>query len=146
MSCALPTRGSTEPCLLDTSAAIAFVQPSHLAHATTYAALVGRSKGLAGHAAFETYSVLTRLAPPDRLTPEAANRLIDVNFPHTRFLSSKGSAAVIAQLSARGIAGGAVYDALVAAVAAQHGLRLVSRDARAAGTYRAMGAELELLP
>ncbi len=142
----MPTRDSTEPCLLDTSAAIAFVQPSHVAHAATYAALVGRAKGLAGHAAFETYSLLTRLAPPDRLTPEAARRLIEVNFPHSRFLSSKGSAAVIAQLSARGIAGGAVYDALVAAVAAQHGLRLVSRDARAAGTYRAMGAELELLP
>ena len=90
MSFALPTRGDSEPCLLDTSAALAFVQPSHGAHATTYAALVGRPKGLAGHAAFETYSVLTRLAPPDRLTPQAAQRLIEVNFPHSRFLSSKG--------------------------------------------------------
>jgi predicted nucleic acid-binding protein len=38
-----------------------------------------------------------------------------------------------------------VYDALVAAAVAEHGLRLVSRDARAAGTYRAMGVDLELL-
>lgn len=102
--------------------------------------------GLAGHAAFETYSVLTRLAPPDRLTPAAAQRLIQVNFPQTRFLSSEGSTALVAQLSAHGISGGAVYDALVAAAAAEHGLTLVSRDARAAGTYRAMGAVLELLP
>jgi toxin FitB len=122
------------------------VQPSHGGHATTYAALVGRPKGLAGHAAFETFSVLTRLAPPDRLTPHAARRLIEVNFPHTRYLSSEGSAALVAQLSASGISGGAVYDALVAAAAAEHGLLLVSRDARAAGTYRAMGVDLELLP
>ena len=134
------------PCLLDTSAALAFVQPSHAAHATTYGALVGRAKGLAGHAAFETFSVLTRLAPPDRLAPQAAQRLIEVNFPHTRFLSPKGSAALVTQLAANGVSGGAVYDALVAAAAAEHGLTLVSRDARAAGTYRAMGVDLELLP
>lgn len=146
MSFVLPTNGDLERCLLDTSAALAFVQPSHDAHATTYAALVGRSKGLAGHAAFETYSVLTRLAPPDRLTPQAAQRLIEVNFPYTRFLSSKGSAALVSRLSAGGVSGGAVYDALVAAAAAEHGLTLVSRDYRAAATYRAMGADLELLP
>ena len=149
MSFALPTKGDSAartPCLLDTSAALAFVQPSHAAHATTYDSLVGRPKGLAGHAAFETYSVLTRLAPPDRLTPRAAQRLIEVNFPHTRFLSSKGSAALVATMSASGVSGGAVYDALVAAAAVEHGLRLVSRDTRAAGTYRAMGVDLELLP
>jgi len=137
--------GDFEPCLLDTSAALAFVQPSHEAHASTYAALVGRPKGLAGHAVFETFSVLTRLPPPDRLTPQAAQRLIEVNFPNTRFLSSLGSAALVARLAAGGVTGGAVYDALVAAAAAEHGLTLVSRDARAAGTYRAMGADLELL-
>jgi len=142
----LPTRGEAERCLLDTSAAIAFVQPSHAAHATTYAALVDRAKGLAGHAAFETFSVLTRLAPPDRLTPQAAQRLIEVNFPNACFLSPEGSAALVALLSAQRISGGAVYDALVGAAAAEHGLRLVSRDARAAGTYRAMGVDLELLP
>jgi toxin FitB len=127
-------------------AALAFVQTSHVAHATTYAALVGRSKGLAGHAVFEMCSVLTRLAPPDRLTPQAAQRLITVNFPHSRFLSSKGSAAVVAKMSASGVSGGAVFDALVAAAALEHGLRLVNRDPRAAGTYRAMGVDLELLP
>ena len=136
----------TERCLLDTSAALAFVQPSHSGHATTYDALVGRSMGLAGHAAFETFSVLTRLPPPDRLTPRAAQRLIEVNFPHTRYLSAERSAALVGQLCASGISGGAVNDALVAASAAEHGLRLVSRDTRAAGTYRAMGADLELLP
>jgi toxin FitB len=146
VSFALPTRGRSEPCLLDTSAALAFVQPSHAAHATTYAALRGRAKGLAGHAAFEMYSVLTRLAPPDRLSPRAAQRLIEVNFPHSRFLSSKATSALVTQLSSSGVSGSAVYDALVAATAVEHGLGLVSRDTRAAGTYRAMGVDLELLP
>ena len=146
MSFALPTRGDTEPCLLDTSAALAFVQPSHGGHTTTYAALVGRPKGLAGHAVFETFSVLTRLPPPDRLSPQAARRLIEVNFPHSRFLSSQGSASLVGHLSANGISGGAVYDALVAAAAAEHGLTLVTRDARALGTYRALGVDLEQLP
>ena len=107
VSFALPTKGDSEPCLLDTSAALAFVQPSHAAHVTTYAALVDRPKGLDGHAAFETFSVLTRLPPPDRLTPQAAQRLIEVNFPHTRFLSSERSAALVAQLAASGVSGGA---------------------------------------
>jgi toxin FitB len=142
----LPTSGDFEPCLLDLSAALAFVQPSHGGHATTYAALVGRPKGLAGHSAFEMFSVLTRLPPPGRLKPQSAHRLIEINFPHTRFLSSEGSAALVGRLSASGVSGGAVYDALVAATAVEHGLRLVSRDARAAGTYRAMGVDLELLP
>jgi len=95
---------------------------------------------------FSTYSTLTRLAPPYRLTPLAAQRLIEVNFPHSRFLGAKASAALVAKLSSSGVAGGAVYDALVAAVAVEHGLRPVSRDTRAAGTYRAMGVDLELLP
>lgn len=44
-----------------------------------------------------------------------------------------------------GIGGGAVYDALVAAAAIEHGLPLVSRDQRALQTYQTMGAELVLM-
>jgi predicted nucleic acid-binding protein len=38
-----------------------------------------------------------------------------------------------------GIAGGAVYDALVALAAKEHGAALATRDARARGTYDAVG-------
>ena len=44
-----------------------------------------------------------------------------------------------------GVSGGAVYDALVAAAAAHHRLPLVSRDRRAAETYRAFDVEVEIL-
>jgi len=44
-----------------------------------------------------------------------------------------------------GVAGGAVYDALVA-LAARHGqVPLVTRDARALGTYAAISVDLELI-
>ncbi|MFZ0215494.1 MAG: VapC toxin family PIN domain ribonuclease, partial [Candidatus Dormiibacterota bacterium] len=45
-------------------------------------------------------------------------------------------------LSRLGIAGGAVYDALVALAAAEHGVDLGTRDARARSTYEAIGARV----
>ena len=44
-----------------------------------------------------------------------------------------------------GIHGGAVYDALVGAAAAEHDAVLVTRDQRAVPTYRAVGAAFRLL-
>ena len=38
--------------------------------------------------------------------------------------------------------GGAVYDAMVALAAKEHGARLATRDARAANTYRSVGVEV----
>jgi predicted nucleic acid-binding protein len=40
------------------------------------------------------------------------------------------------------IAGGAVYDALVALAAAEHGADLATRDARAKDTYDRVGAHV----
>jgi toxin FitB len=41
--------------------------------------------------------------------------------------------------------GRAVYDALVGALAPQHGIVLATRDRRAIETYRALGEEIEIL-
>ena len=46
------------------------------------------------------------------------------------------------QPSRLGIAGGAVYDALVALAAKEHGAALSTRDARARGTHDAAGGEV----
>ena len=43
------------------------------------------------------------------------------------------------ELESRGIAGGAVYDALVGATAIDHGCTLATRDRRAVDTYRLRG-------
>jgi hypothetical protein len=45
----------------------------------------------------------------------------------------------------RGIAGGAVYDGLVALAAKEHGVALATRDARARGTYDALGVKVILV-
>jgi predicted nucleic acid-binding protein len=143
--CVMSTSGSSVPDLLDTSAAIAFLVQDHEHHEATFSALADRQLGLAGHAAFETFSVLTRLPSSSRLVPEAAHRLLATNFPHSRFLSSEGTVTLLATLADHRIAGGSVYDALVGGAAAEHGLTLISRDRRALDTYRALNVSIELL-
>jgi len=139
------TSGSRPAALVDTSVAVALVLVGHQHHPATLEALAGRKLGLSGHAAFETYSVLTRLPSPARRTPAAVGRLLSVNFPETRFLSPAGAAELLASLPKRGLAGGSVYDALVGAAAAEHGRVRVTRDRRALDVYRALGVDAELL-
>ena len=52
---------------------------------------------------------------------------------------------LIEALGRTGIAGGSVYDALVAATAIEHRLKLATRDQRALVTYRALGVDVEML-
>ncbi|PLS75454.1 MAG: VapC toxin family PIN domain ribonuclease [Actinobacteria bacterium] len=143
----MQTRGNRrDPDLLvDTSVAVALLVTDHEHHAATSDALAGRRLGLAGHAAFETFSVLTRLPPPARRTPAAVARLLASNFSQSRFLGEDAAGKLLARLAAEGIAGGSVYDALVGAAASEHGLTLASRDRRARDTYRALNVSLEFL-
>lgn len=138
-------RASVSPVLVDTSVAVALVTADHDQHESTTAALHGRTLGLAGHAAFETFSVLTRLPPPLRRTPATISRLIAAAFPETRYLGSQAATDLFTQLAVVNLAGGAIYDALVGAAANEHGLPLATRDRRALDTYRALNVEIELL-
>lgn len=141
----MSTRGSAAELLVDTSVALALLVSDHEHHITTFEAVADRELGLAGHAAFETFSVLTRLPPPARRTPASAAHLLESNFPHTRFLTPWASASLLADLAALGIAGGSVYDALVGATATEHRLTLATRDRRALDTYRRLNVKLEML-
>ena len=141
----MPTRSRDPDCLVDTSAAVALVVADHEHHEATFRALGHRRLGLSGHAAFETFSVLTRLPVPTRRTPEVVARLLAENFPENRYLSPEGAAALFSGLAGDNLAGGAVYDALVGAAAAEHRLVLATRDRRALDTYRALGVEVEWL-
>lgn len=145
-TCAMPTSADADPELLvDTSVAVALSIADHEGRPAARAAVEGRRIGLAGHAAFETYSVLTRLPVPARRTPAAVSRLLARNFPHTRFLGAQRAAEVLARVAATGVSGGSVYDALVAAAAVEHGVPLVTRDRRALGTYRALEVDVILI-
>ncbi len=142
----MPAGAEPEPsCLVDTSVAVALSLTDHEHHSSTLHALTGRLLGLAGHAAFETFSVLTRLPPPARRTPATVERVLSHNFPATRFLSIEATGALLAQLPALGIAGGSVYDALIGAAAAEHELVLLTRDRRALSTYQRVDARVEVL-
>lgn len=137
--------GSGPDLLVDTSVAVALAVADHEHHDTTFRAIGDLRLGLAGHAAFETFSVLTRLPPPARRTPPAVARLLAANFPHSRFLGAKAAAALLGDLHSSGVAGGAVYDALVGATAREHGIRLATRDRRALETYRLFEVRVELI-
>ena len=97
-----------------------------------------------GHAAFETFSVPAAAIARARARRVVA-RVLRTNFPATLFLSAEHSGRLLAQLDQAGIAGGSVYDALVGAVAAEHDVRLATRDRRALDTYRALGVDIELI-
>lgn len=142
----MPGAGRGPDLLVDTSVAVTLAVADHEHHETAFVALRDRRLGLAGHAAFETFSVLTRLPPPARRTPATVARLLAVSFPQSRFLGVRAATALIAELGGLGIAGGAVYDALVGACAREHGLALATRDGRALETYRALGVSVELVP
>lgn len=131
--------------LVDTSVAVALSLADHEGRAAARAVVDGRRIGLAGHAAFETFSVLTRLPAPARRTTSAVSRLIASNFPHSRFLSPDAAAALLERLAVAGVSGGSVYDALVGATAVEHGVALVTRDRRALGTYRSLDVDVVLV-
>jgi len=138
--------GSQTPIvLLDTSTAIALIVEDHESHRATLAAVRGRRLGLAGHAWFETYSVLTRLPAGLRRSPADALRVLEINFPASSFLGETEAADLGPRLARLGLSGGSVYDALVGAAAHQHRRTLLSGDARARPTYEALGVELDPL-
>ena len=141
----MPARSRRAELLVDTSVAVALSVADHEHHDSTLAALSGRGLGLAGHAAFETFSVLTRLPTPARRSPSTIARLLSTTFPHTRFLGAEISESLFASFAEAGIAGGSVYDALVGSCANEHGLVLATRDRRALETYRALNVQVELL-
>jgi toxin FitB len=127
---------------VDTSVAVPLLVRSHQHHAEVVRWWDGQELALSGHALAETYSVLTRLPGDARLSTEDAARLLGARFATPLTLSSAHARAVHATLSRLGIAGGAVYDGLVALAAKEHGVALATRDARARGTYDAVGVKV----
>ena len=138
-------RAAGPEALVDSSVAIPLVVVDHEHHRLAQRAVRGRRLGLAGHAAFETYSVLTRLPPPIRRTPAAVEQLLRASFPATRFLGAADAASLFRRLAELGVSGGSVFDALVGATAVAHGLPLVTRDTRALDLYRALDVELDVI-
>ena len=130
---------------VDTSVAVPLLVRSHQHHADVVRWWNGQELALSGHALAETYSVLTRLPGDARLAADDAARLLDARFAAPLVLSADAAQKEHRRLSRLGIAGGAVYDALVALAAEENGTALATRDARARGTYDAVGVAVILV-
>jgi predicted nucleic acid-binding protein len=105
----------------------------------------GRTVVLTTQSLAETYSVLTRLPGDARLTPADAARLMTARFREVVAVPDGELATLPDVLAPLGIAGGAVYDALVGLAARAAGIALATRDGRALGTYSALGTEVEIV-
>lgn len=130
------------PTALDTSVAIPLLVQSHREHGDIVRWWRGHDVALSGHALVETYSVLTRLPGDLRVAPAEAARLIEERFASPLVLSAESARHVPRLLAKLGIAGGAVYDALVALAALEHDATLATRDRRARNTYEMVGARV----
>ncbi len=130
---------------VDTSVAVAALDPSHEAHAEARDVCRRRRPALAGHATFEAMSVLTRLPGSARVDMVTAVDLLGRAFPDRCFLSAAQQRTLVHRLSELGLVGGMVYDALVAEAARVADRVLLTRDRRAMTTYATVGVAFELV-
>ena len=129
----------------DTSLVVAAFASWHESHEAARRALDGGLR-LVEHCALETYSVLTRLPPPHRVSGELVRDFLAARFaqPYLR-LGEQAYRDFILGLTDHGVSGGAAYDALVAATAAANGVELLTCDRRAVPVYERYGLQVKLL-
>lgn len=129
----------------DSSVLIAALAGWHQYHAEAQQALSEPITAV-GHCVVEAYSVLTRLPEPYRMTHALAADALARLVQEVQVLDARHTRQLPERLAAYGVRGGAVYDGLIATTAAHFDSTLVTLDARAAGTYRACGADFRLIP
>lgn len=131
----------------DSSVVVAALDSSHEAHEGAAAFVEGTPDlRLIAHVALESYHVLTRIRPYRRLPPDAVAGALHATFPGPLVaLAPEDYWDMIRRAPGLGIVGGAIFDAFIAAAARRAGLKLVSRDRRAAANYAAVGVDCELM-
>ncbi|HKB72061.1 MAG TPA: PIN domain-containing protein [Thermoanaerobaculia bacterium] len=130
---------------LDTSVVVAAFASWHEAHSRASAVLARRPR-LPAHVLIETYSVLTRLPPPHRAPAAVVDEFLQTTFPLPPLALPGGAhRSLVGIAAAAGIAGGAVYDALVALTAKRAKAKLLTFDRRAVPAYEAVGVDYEFL-
>ena len=129
----------------DTSLVVAAFASWHEHHGAARKALDAGLR-LPEHCALETYSVLTRLPAPHRAPGEVVRDFLAARFtePFLR-LTPAAYRAFLLRLWEHEVTGGAAYDALVAATAAEHSAELLTCDRRASLTYERYGVRSRLL-
>jgi len=131
---------------LDTSVAVAAALPWHEFHGIARAGLSRAKPRLIAQVAAETYSVLTRLPPPQRVPAPDARAFLKETFALPPLvLSPTGYDELLDLAAERDITGGAIYDALVAAAAREAGATLLSLDRRAIATYQLLQVDYQVV-
>ncbi len=130
----------------DTSVHVAAFASWHEHHDVAFAA-VGRIDLVVAHCLVETYSVLTRLPPPHRVNADVVSEYLERTFGRHAISVLPGAAQrdLVATCAGQGIAGGSIYDALIAATCTHAGARLLTLDGRARQTYALLAVDHELL-
>jgi len=129
----------------DTSAIVAAFATWHEHHDAARGALDAGLR-LIEHCGLETYSVLTRLPPPHRSPGPLVRDFLALRFPKPFLrLSPRAYRDFVLHLPDHAVAGGAAYDALVAATAVANDAELVTCDRRALPVYEAYGVRVVLL-
>ena len=130
---------------VDTSLVVAGLSPWHERHEVCRSLLDDRP-AIVGHALVESFSVLTRLRVPYKVSTGLAAELLIANFAAPPLvLTSEQVLRFVESLRHWKVAGGAVYDALIATTARDHGATLFTLDTRASRTYLAVGADTRLI-
>lgn len=125
----------------DSSVTVPAALRSHEAHAAA-AVAIPADAALIAQVAMETYSVLTRLPRERRITSGNALEFLSRSFRLPPLPLSAGGYGRLLELAAsNAIVGGAVYDAVVAATALEHGATLLTLDRRAERVYRLVGVD-----
>lgn len=129
----------------DASAAIASFAPWH-EHRDAAQQALGDRPAIVAHAAFETYSVLTRLPESQRAPASIVRGQLERRFGDRWLaLSANALRLALARLEELGVAGGRAYDGLIGITAASSGATLVTLDTRALPTYAVLGVDASLI-
>jgi predicted nucleic acid-binding protein len=129
----------------DTSVVVAAFASWHEGHQAALRAL-RRGVRLPAQVMVESYSVLTRLPPPHRAPAPVVESFLAGNFPGALLtLPGNEYRALLRAMAAAEVAGGAIYDALIAATARHWTAPLLTRDRRAAATYEKVGVRYEMV-
>ena len=107
--------------LVDSSCIVAAALPPHEHHVATVSDLsrrrtAGHAFLVAAHSVVEAYAVLTRLPSPYRLSAVDALAVLERNWSTMETVTLNGAESwrVVKRLAGAGVAGGRVYDGLIA--------------------------------
>ncbi len=130
----------------DSSVLIAALAEWHPEHEISRAALKRDDRALVAHTAVEATSVLSRMPERLRVTARVVLDGLAHDYPSPWLtLTGLDQQAFLDRAVDAGLRGGALYDALIAATAREHGATLLSVNRRAREAYEAIGVEASYL-